>query len=111
RPAIRARLLPRRRAAGDPALDHCARARSWHGGRRRRRRDGFRRGRAVPARLPLRAGLHLWRANDGGTSAAAGCADAADGTAHGDKGELATLIPSFVITGLQRPASTLCASG
>ena len=51
-------------AAGDPALDHRDGARSRHGGGGGRRRDRFRRGRALPARLRIRAGLRVRRADE-----------------------------------------------
>ena len=50
-------------AAGDPALDHRARPRPRHGGGRGGRRDRFGRGRALSARLRIRAGLLLRRAD------------------------------------------------
>ena len=57
-----------KRHAPDPAaLDHRARARSRHGSRGGRRGNRFRRGRALSARLRIRAGLCFWRADDGGS--------------------------------------------
>ena len=51
-------------AAGDPALDRRAGARSRHGGGGRGRRNRLRRGRALPARLRICAGLSLRRADE-----------------------------------------------
>ncbi len=72
RPVIRARQR-QGHAAGHPALDHRARARSRHGGRSRGRRDRFGRRRAVSARLRICAGLLFRRADErGGRQRAAG---------------------------------------
>ena len=57
---------------GDPALDHRDGARSRHGRGRGRRRAGFRRGRALPARLRIRAGLCVRRADAARTGDRAG---------------------------------------
>ena len=65
RPVVRAHHRARH-AAGDPALDHRDGARSRHGSGGGRRRNRFRRGRALPARLRIRAGLCLRRADDRG---------------------------------------------
>ncbi len=51
------RTTSARHAPGDPALDHFAGPRSRHGSRRGRRRDRFRRRRAVSDGLRIRAGL------------------------------------------------------
>ena len=76
RPVVRAHQQ-QGHAAGAPALDHLARARSRHGRGGGGRGDGFRRGRALPARLRIRAGLCLRRADDGGGRAQAAAERAA----------------------------------
>jgi diguanylate cyclase (GGDEF)-like protein len=62
RPVLRAHHQPRH-AAGDPEIDHRARPRPRHGRGRRGRRDRFRRRRALSARLRIRPGLCLRRAD------------------------------------------------
>ena len=64
RPVVRAHQQ-QGQAAGDPALDHRAGARPRHGRGGGRRRDRFRRRRALSAGLRIRAGLRLRRADDG----------------------------------------------